>query len=70
MGLSGRSISRWEMTLLYFRGCRFGSTTMSFFTSKWPSSVRAIMVERSLLARLPTSTVVQGIVRFLLCMLY
>jgi hypothetical protein len=40
---------------------------MIFLTSKWPSSVRATMVDPSLLAFLPTSTVVQGISIFLLC---
>jgi len=48
------------MTLLYFFFWSLGSTTTSFFTSKWSSSVRAIMVEESLLARLPTRMVVQG----------
>ena len=62
MGLSGSSISRWERTVLYLRGCFFGSTTIIFLTSKWPSSVRATMVEWSLLAFLPTMIVVQGIV--------
>ena len=61
MGSSGRSISTWERTLLYFRGCFSGVTTTIFFTSKWPSSVREIMVEPSLLAFLPTRIVVQDI---------
>ena len=33
-GSSGRSISTWERTLLYFRFWSLGSTTTSFFTSK------------------------------------
>ena len=60
MGSSGSGISTWDSTLLYLRGCFFGSTTTVFLMSKWPSSVRAIMVEPSLLASFPTNRVVQG----------
>ena len=59
-GFSGSSISRWDSTPVYFFGWSFGFTTISFFTSKWPSSVRAIIVDPSWLAFAPTSTVVQG----------
>ena len=56
---SSSGIVTWDRTLLYVVLPFFGSSTIIFLTSKCPSSVRAIIVERSLDAALPTRTVVQ-----------
>ena len=56
---SSSGIVTWDRTLLYVLFPFFGSSTIIFLTSKCPSSVRAIIVERSLDAAFPTRTVVQ-----------
>ena len=61
-GFLSNSISKWPILLLYLVPCFLLSTTIVFFTSKWPSSVLAIIVEPSYDTFLPTSKVVQAII--------
>ena len=66
---SGRGISTWESTERYTLGISSGCTTVNFFAVKCPdpeSSLRAIMVEPSYEAFLPTRIVVQAILLSLL----